>query len=66
MKYNILKCKRNFHISGVPKKVKRLIDHRTKVFCSIIKFSFDFSNLDFETKFVQIRYELIEIHQFQN
>ena len=57
-------------LTGVPKKVKRLIDNRTKGFCSIINFSFDlnrkYSNLDFETKFAQIRYELTDIHQFQN
>ena len=53
---------------GVPKKVKRLIDHRTKGFCSVIKFSFDLSrkhlNLDFGTKIAQIRYQLTGIHKF--
>ena len=47
---------------------------QNKGFCSIIKFSFDFdrkhSNLDFETEFVQVRsrvrYEVIEMLQFQN
>ena len=49
---------------------KCLIDHRTKGFCSIMNFSFDFnrkhSNVDFETKLAKIRYELTEINQFQN
>ena len=57
-------------VPGVPKQVKRLFDHRTKGFSSIIKFFFDFnekhSNLDIETKFTQIRHELIGKHQFQN
>ena len=52
------------------KHSKRFIDHRTKGFCSIINFSLDFnrkySNLDFETKFAQILYEMTEIRQFQN
>ena len=57
--------------TGCPEqKVKRLIDQRTKGFCTIVKFYFDFnrkhSNLDFETKLVQMWYELIEIHQCQN
>ena len=51
------------------KNYNRLIDHRTKGFCLYIKF-FYFnrrqSNLEFETKFAQIRYELTERHQFQN
>ena len=60
------------NVPDVPKKVKRLFDHRTKGFCSIIKFfAFDFNtkkhfNLDFETKFTQIQHELTGIHQFQN
>ena len=58
----------NYRVSQ--KKFKRFTDHRTKGFCLIIKFSFDFkrkrSNLDFETTFAQFRFELIEIHQFQN
>ena len=41
------------------KNEKRLTDHRTKGFCSIINFSFDLNKkhsiLDFETKFAQIR-----------
>ena len=58
------------YIPGDPKKeVKRLIDDRTKGFCSIVKFAFDFCrkdpNLDFETKFAQIQHELTEILQFQ-
>ena len=57
------------NLSGAHQKVKRSIDNRTKRFRSIIKMSFDFyrkdSNLDFETKFAQIRPELTEIHQFQ-
>ena len=58
---------KSINIPGVPKKVKSLIDHRTKDFCSIIKFSFDFnSNLDFETKFAQMRYELTKIHKFES
>ena len=46
--------------AGVPKKIKRLIDHRTKGFCAIIRFSLDVcwkANLDFETKFVQNPHE---------
>ena len=39
-------------VPGVPKKFKYLIDHRTKGFCLINKFSFGFnrghSNLDFD------------------
>ena len=50
--------------------MKHLIDQRTKDFCSIIKFPFDFcrkySILEFETKFVIIRHELNEIYKFQN
>ena len=46
-------------IPGVPKKVTRLMDHRTKDVCLIIKILSDFSgkhfNLDFDTKFAQIR-----------
>ena len=61
--------KNNNKIRGV-KKLERLIDHRAKGFLLIISFSFDvnrkYSNLDFKTKFVQIRYELTEIRQFQN
>ena len=33
---------RIFDIPGVPKKVKRLFEHRTKGFRSIIKFSFNY------------------------
>ena len=46
------------------RKWKRLIDRKTKCFCSIINFSCDLdtrhSTLDFETKFAQIGYELTE------
>ena len=53
-----------------PKKWKRLINHRTKSFYSIIKFSFDsnrkHSNLDVETKFTRIGYVFTEVRQFQN
>ena len=59
MKLMNTKCPRN--------KQKSLIDRRTKGLCSIVIFSFDFKrksfDLDFETKFVQIRYELTEIKQ---
>ena len=52
------------------KWVKCLIDNRTKGFCLIINFSFNFNRrrleLDFETKFFQIRYKLTKINQFQN
>ena len=51
------------------KNYKRLIDHRTKGFCSIINFAFDLnrkhSHLDFELTFAQILYELTKIRQFQ-
>ena len=57
-------------IPGVPKKVKCLFDHRTKGFCSIIKFTFGFnkkhSTLDVETNFTKIRHELTAIHYFKN
>ena len=47
-----------YTIQGVSKSYKRLIDHRTKRFYSIINFAFDLSrehtNLDFETRFAQI------------
>ena len=46
-----------------------MFDHRIKGFCIIVKFSFDFNkkhfDLDFETKCIQIRHELMGIHQFQ-
>ena len=50
---------------------KRLIDHKTKGFYPIIIFfSYDLNrkhpNLNFETKFAQIQYELTEMRQFQN
>ena len=47
-----------------------MFDHKIESFASIVKFSFDLinkdSDLEFETKFTQIRHELTEIHQFQN
>ena len=50
--------------TGCP-KIDKTSDHRIKDFCSIIIISFDFNkkhaNLDFETKFTQIRHELTEI-----
>ena len=50
-------------------KVKRLIGHKAKGFCSNINVSFDFcrkaSDVNFETKFAQIRHELIKIHRFK-
>ena len=61
------KCHSVYRVSQ--KSNKRLSDHRTNGFCSITNFAFDLnskhSNLDFDTKFAQIRYEFIEIHQFQ-
>ena len=46
-------------VPGVPKKVTGLLGHRTKGFCLLIKIPFYFNqkhfNLDFETKFAQIR-----------
>ena len=56
------------HSTSVPpKNYKHFIAHRTKGFCSIIKFSFDLNrkyyNLDFETKFAQIRFDLTEIRK---
>ena len=58
-------------VLGVPEKDwKRLVDYRTKIVSSIVKFSFDFnrkhSNVYFETKFAQIQCDLIEIYQFHN
>ena len=55
-------------VLGIPKKYKRSIHYRTEGFCSVIKLSFYFNkkHSDFETKFVQILYELTEIHKFRN
>ena len=59
-----------FRTYRVTQKVKRLIDQKTKAFFLILKMSFAFNkkylNLDFETKFAQIRDELTEIRQFKN
>ena len=60
----------NYHVLGIHKKVKWLIDNRIKGICSIIKSSFDFNikyfYLNFgRTKFVKLQYELTKIHKFQ-
>ena len=47
------------NIPDVPKKYRRLISNRTKVFCLIFRISFivtvAYLNLDFEIKSVEIR-----------
>ena len=52
------------------KKQKLLTDHKTRGFCSIINFSFNVDtkdfDLEFETKFAQIGYEVCEIHRFKD
>ena len=55
--------------TGCPKKEPHLINNRTKLLCSLFKFfsilNKAYPNLDFETRIVEIRSILSEIHHFE-
>ena len=58
-------CKAAMLVPGVPKRVLRLINNRTKGFCLIFKISFVLDKvcpkLDFEIKIVEVCWKLSEI-----